>query len=36
MKLRIVQMLADNYEGNASNALRALLRKAVDQVQTGR
>ena len=33
MKLRIVQMLAEDYEGNASNALRALLRKAVDQVR---
>src|SRR5512141_921198 len=33
MKLRIVQMLTEDYEGNASNALRALLRKAVDQVK---
>jgi hypothetical protein len=33
MKLRIVQMLAEDYEGNASNALRALLRKAVDQIK---
>jgi hypothetical protein len=33
MKLRIVQMLADDYEGNTANALRALLRKAVDQVK---
>jgi len=33
MKLRIVQTLVDNYDGNASNALRALLRKAVDQVK---
>jgi hypothetical protein len=33
MKLRTVQMLADDYEGNAANALRALLRKAVDQVR---
>ena len=33
MKLRIVQMLAENHEGNASNALRALLRKAVDQIK---
>jgi len=33
MKLRIVQALVDNYDGNASNALRALLRKAVDQVK---
>jgi hypothetical protein len=33
MKLKIVQMLAEEYEGNTSNALRALLRKAVDQVR---
>ncbi len=33
MKLRIVQTLVNNYDGNASNALRALLRKAVDQVK---
>ena len=33
MKLRIVQEWADDYDGNASNALRALLRKAVDQVK---
>jgi hypothetical protein len=33
MRLKIVQMLAEEYEGNASNALRALLRKAVDQVR---
>jgi hypothetical protein len=33
MKLRIVQMLAEEYEGNSPNALRALLRKAVDQVK---
>jgi hypothetical protein len=33
MKLKIVQMLAEEHEGNASNALRALLRKAVDQVR---
>jgi hypothetical protein len=33
MKLKIVQMLAEEYEGNASNALRALLRKAVDQMR---
>jgi len=33
MKLRIVQMLAEDYDGNAANALRALLRKAVDQVK---
>ena len=33
MKLRIVQMLAEENEGNAPNALRALLRKAVDQIK---
>jgi hypothetical protein len=33
MKLRIVQMLAEEYDGNTPNALRALLRKAVDQVK---
>jgi hypothetical protein len=33
MKLKIVQMLAEEHEGNASNALRALLRKAVDQIK---
>jgi uncharacterized membrane protein len=33
MKLKIVQDLAEEYEGNAPNALRALLRKAVDQVR---
>lgn len=33
MKLRIVQMLADDFEGNTANALRALLRKAVDQIR---
>lgn len=33
MRLRIVHILADEYEGNAANALRALLRKAVDQVK---
>jgi hypothetical protein len=33
MRLRIVQMLAEDYEGNAANALRALLRKAVDQIR---
>ncbi|HLF73028.1 MAG TPA: histidine kinase N-terminal 7TM domain-containing protein [Anaerolineales bacterium] len=33
MKLRVVHMLAEEYDGNASNALRALLRKAVDQVK---
>jgi len=33
MRLQIVRTLMDNYEGNASNALRALLRQAVDQVR---
>jgi len=33
MKLRIVRELAEEYDGNAANALRALLRKAVDQVK---
>lgn len=33
MKLKIVQMLAQEYEGNTPNALRALLRKAVDQIK---
>lgn len=33
MRLRIVQTFVENYDGNASNALRALLRKAVDQVR---
>jgi hypothetical protein len=33
MKLRIVQMLAEDHEGNTANALRALLRKAVDQIK---
>ena len=33
MKLRVVQMLAEENDGNSSNALRALLRKAVDQVK---
>jgi hypothetical protein len=34
MKLKTVQQLAaEEHEGNASNALRALLRKAVDQVK---
>ena len=33
MRLKIVQMLAEEYEGNTPNALRALLRKAVDQVR---
>jgi len=33
MKLKIVQMLAEEHEGNTPNALRALLRKAVDQIK---
>ena len=33
MRLRTVQMLTEDYEGNAANALRALLRKAVDQIK---
>jgi hypothetical protein len=33
MKLQVVKTLVDDYDGNASNALRALLRKAVDQVK---
>jgi hypothetical protein len=33
MRLRIVKVFADNYEGSAPNALRALLRQAVDQVK---
>ncbi|MGZ9220917.1 MAG: hypothetical protein ACXW4M_12380 [Anaerolineales bacterium] len=33
MKLRVVQLLAEENDGNASNALRALLRKAVDHVK---
>ena len=33
IKLQVVQELADDHEGNAANALRALLRKAVDQVR---
>lgn len=33
IKLQVVQELADEYEGNSANALRALLRKAVDQVK---
>jgi hypothetical protein len=33
MKLRVMQTLVNDYEGNASNALRALLRRAVDQVK---
>jgi hypothetical protein len=33
MELRVVRVLEREYDGNASNALRALLRKAVDQVK---
>lgn len=33
MRLQIVRDLSDEYDGNAANALRALLRKAVDQVK---
>jgi len=33
MKLHIVQTLVNDYDGNSANALRALLRKAVDQVK---
>jgi len=33
MRLKIVQLLAEEYEGNTPNALRALLRKAVDQIK---
>ncbi len=33
MKLRVVQEMSNEYDGNAANALRALLRKAVDQVK---
>ena len=33
MKLHIVQMLAYDHEGNTANALRALLRRAVDQIK---
>ncbi|MEW6029944.1 MAG: hypothetical protein AB1554_10750 [Chloroflexota bacterium] len=33
MRLRIVRDMAEEYDGNAPNALRALLRKAVDQVK---
>lgn len=33
IRLKVVQDLADDYEGNSANALRALLRKAVDQVK---
>jgi len=33
IKLQVVQALAGEYDGNLSNALRALLRKAVDQIK---
>jgi hypothetical protein len=33
MQLQVVQELADDHDGNAANALRALLRKALDQVK---
>jgi hypothetical protein len=33
MKLQVVKTLVNDYDGNASNALRALLRRAVDQVK---
>jgi hypothetical protein len=33
LKLQVVQDLAGEYEGNSANALRALLRKAVDQIK---
>jgi hypothetical protein len=33
IKLQVVQELADKDDGNSANALRALLRKAVDQVK---
>jgi hypothetical protein len=33
MHLQVVQDMAREYDGNAANALRALLRKAVDQVR---
>ncbi len=33
MRLQIVQELSRDHDGNAANALRALLRKAVDQVR---
>lgn len=33
MHLQVVQELTGDHEGNAANALRALLRKAVDQVK---
>jgi hypothetical protein len=33
MKLQVVQGLASSHDGNAANALRALLRRAVDRVR---
>lgn len=33
MKLQVVRSMAEDHDGNAANALRALLRKAVDQVK---
>ena len=33
MRLQIVRAFMDNYDGNASNALRALLRQAVNQIK---
>jgi hypothetical protein len=33
MRLQVVQEAASQYDGNAANALRALLRRAVDQVK---
>lgn len=33
MRLRVVQELARDHDGNTPNALRALLRKAVDQIR---
>lgn len=33
MRLQIVRTFMENYEGNASNALRALLRQAVDKMR---
>ncbi|PWB73845.1 MAG: hypothetical protein C3F07_08930 [Anaerolineales bacterium] len=33
MRLRVLQDFMGNYDGNASNALRALLRQAVDRVK---
>ncbi|MEP0804477.1 MAG: hypothetical protein HRF47_03245 [Chloroflexota bacterium] len=33
MRLRVVREFMEHYEGNASNALRALLRQAVEQIK---